>query len=380
MTAEIQAVTAKLEEFAKRDLKRLTEQDIEAARAAIVDFISTAATDRDEQEIKTILTNSRFTNFNMNILHVIAKFGDERDLDETLHFLQDPAFIEVHDVNNFTPMHYAAKEGWLGMVQTLINHGADKNPRASSQYRQWTPIHFAAKHGHFEIVKLLLDSGVDRETVTGFGLTPLHVAAEFGHPEIARYLLDIGVKRDGKSVHENHEMTPLHYAAMGKFHDVVVMLLESGASCDPKMTNGMNALQIAAQHGEIKTVDFLLRRGCSMWDEALEVAKERGHQQVVQLIEKFINVRKNLFKNINDISGNLASQIRNFNRENLREEKISLENGVTLNAYGILHLSNEIGGLFKKKEHKTLMQIALDKGESSLADALKNLSQLASQK
>ena len=59
-----------------------------------------------------------------------------------------------------TPLHYAAENGHLSVVEYLVNQKADINA-ASNGFKSGTPLHYAAKNGHLSIVEYLVDQKAD---------------------------------------------------------------------------------------------------------------------------------------------------------------------------------------------------------------------------
>lgn len=53
----------------------------------------------------------------------------------------------------------------------------------------WTPLHFAAKAGYLEVVRLLVETGASCKSETKEKKIPLAFAAQSNHTEVLSYLL-----------------------------------------------------------------------------------------------------------------------------------------------------------------------------------------------
>ncbi len=161
----------------------------------------------------------------------------------------------VRDEND--PLYSAAGRGDTAEVSRLLASGVHPDPVTSNG---WTPLHYAAKEGHLRIVELLVESGANvnaRTTAsylsTGAGDTPLHWAAYETNSEIVRYLLSKGAAPDARN--ENKE-TLLHMAVMNSTPrksieqqmQIVQVLLRHGANVNAKSRNGLTPLS-RAEHG-----------------------------------------------------------------------------------------------------------------------------------
>ena len=120
----------------------------------------------------------------------------------------------------------AAERGDLHMLNLLLSHGEDNFSTKG-----------AAQNGQLETLKLLLQHGADP---AGLGLAILH-----GHKEVVRLLLESGA--DPNELTRHHLMqydldldiplsyvieylSPLHYAVLLQSHELVALLLDSGAN------------------------------------------------------------------------------------------------------------------------------------------------------
>ena len=74
-------------------------------------------------------------------------------------------------MNGWTPLHYAAKDGYSATCELIINEVKDKNPKSESGL---TPLHFAARNGQLSICQLIVDNVQDKNPKDKTGWTPLH--------------------------------------------------------------------------------------------------------------------------------------------------------------------------------------------------------------
>ena len=96
--------------------------------------------------------------------------------------------IPVDNEDN-TPLHIAAKNGYLQIVQLFIEKlFVDKNIKG---YQDKTPLHYAAENGHLDVVKYLIDEGADKNSSDKIGKTPLNLALEYKKLNVVNYLQSI---------------------------------------------------------------------------------------------------------------------------------------------------------------------------------------------
>jgi len=78
----------------------------------------------------------------------------------------------VNDAGN-TPLHVAAYNGSISIVNFLLTHGADVNAFGAAHN---AALHYAVKQNHFRVVELLLKQKANPNCVNDVGYSPLHVA------------------------------------------------------------------------------------------------------------------------------------------------------------------------------------------------------------
>ena len=94
------------------------------------------------------------------LFDAIDEFGDAPEVIE--RFLERGAKINARGMNDWTPLHLASNRGYLGVVRTLVEHGADIHDKTAID-GCCTPIMEAAARGWKEVVEFLLTHGADPE-------------------------------------------------------------------------------------------------------------------------------------------------------------------------------------------------------------------------
>lgn len=145
---------------------------------------------------------------------------------EMLDFLLGQgAQVDGENKITVTPLTQAAGKGHVGMVTSLLLHGASVQPRRSNG-----PLSEAARTGNTEIIRILLerDAMIDGDISMGGG-RPLERAAGAGHLEAVKQLLAAGAKINLQNYLQE---TALHSAAEHGHESVVRYLLEQGANIE----------------------------------------------------------------------------------------------------------------------------------------------------
>lgn len=84
-----------------------------------------------------------------------------------------------------TPLHFASREGLLGVAQSLCAFGCSVD-LANNEGQQ--AIHLAAKNGHTEIVRCLCLAGSKCDVTNSDGFTPEAVAMASGHGDVCQLI------------------------------------------------------------------------------------------------------------------------------------------------------------------------------------------------
>jgi uncharacterized protein len=77
----------------------------------------------------------------------------------------------VGHTGGLAPIHFAARQGHIESVKTLLDAGADINQLSGDQS---SPLLIAVINGHFDVAQLLIDRGADVTLASENGVTPLY--------------------------------------------------------------------------------------------------------------------------------------------------------------------------------------------------------------
>jgi ankyrin repeat protein len=180
-----------------------------------------------------------------------------------------------------TPLLMAAEFGDLALVTLLVGRGGD----VDQNRRHLTPVTLAARRGDLAIVRFLRDRGATMSAVTWVYLHD-------------RKQLELALARDPALARLRDELgTPiLHHAAEALAPDLVVLLLEQGASVAEQDENGETALHRVADmrprapEAAARMATLLVDRGADPnarnWDEVtpLHQGVRRRNLAVVEVL------------------------------------------------------------------------------------------------
>lgn len=81
----------------------------------------------------------------------------------------------------YTPLHFAASQGFLDIAAVLLDRKDIRVSRGSSFGHVGAPLHVACMSGNEIMAELLLSKGADPSELTSFGHSPLAVSASKGY-------------------------------------------------------------------------------------------------------------------------------------------------------------------------------------------------------
>ncbi|KAL1492190.1 hypothetical protein ABEB36_012673 [Hypothenemus hampei] len=104
--------------------------------------------------------------------------------------------LEQYDIQGATPLHIAAANGYISVVEFLLDHGVRTDVKDKDD---WQPSHAAACWGHIDVLELLAQSGANLNARNKNDETPADICED---PEIKARILELRTEQESKRQQE----------------------------------------------------------------------------------------------------------------------------------------------------------------------------------
>ncbi len=108
-----------------------------------------------------------------------------RDIELVRRILTLGISVAIQDANGGTPLHNAARNGYLEVCKLLIAEGANVDIQDGSG---WTALHNAAERGYLEVCRVLVESGAMVDIGSNTNWKSVEIAYFYNRRDVAYYL------------------------------------------------------------------------------------------------------------------------------------------------------------------------------------------------
>eukprot|EP00210_Caulerpa_lentillifera_P005662 g5415.t1 len=194
--------------------------------------------------------------------------------------LRHNAQIESKDHSGHTALHLSVLSNQTRSLELLLQRGAQVEARTR---RGETALHLASRSGLVVVVQILLKFNADIETRSGERtMTPLMFAAYYNHAEVVLILIEYGASTLART---NAKATVLHLAVTKEIDLVILKTLTARRSgLGARDQDGDTPLAYASIHGNFNAVKFLIRKGS---DQRMVNNKDQTAEDLICACLKF---------------------------------------------------------------------------------------------
>lgn len=209
------------------------------------------------------------------------------DLEEVRELLNSGVSPDLVNEDGLTALHQCCIDDFVEMVQCLLDAGGCVNACDSEL---WTPLHAAATCGHTGLVQLLIQAGADLLAVNADGNMPYDLCEDEATLELLEMVMaEQGITQDridecrgakettmladiqalvesgaDLNAQDANAATLLHIASANGYVSVAELLLEHRALVEAKDSDGWTPLHAASCWGQIQMVELLVAHGASL--------------------------------------------------------------------------------------------------------------------
>ena len=183
-----------------------------------------------------------------------------QNIDIMRALLQYHAEVNKQDWDNYAPLHYCAKLGFIAGAKALLDEGASINIQTRLKE---TPLILALANSQNDMVHYLIKMRADVKKPDVVHRPPISYAM---NKECIKLLVDAGCD---VTMPDDEGLTPMHWAVYDKC-DTFDLLKKYGADINAYDINRRTPLHIAAQLGYEKQIVYLLVAGANYHANDLE--------------------------------------------------------------------------------------------------------------
>ncbi|KAJ5079741.1 molting protein mlt-4 [Anaeramoeba ignava] len=213
--------------------------------------IHRVAITRKTEMLAALASDPRFVNAQNNEGNTAAHIVAMDNIKETAQALAKTEMdLAIRNKENLTPFEIACQKGSRDFVQILLDNYEKVLDLTGNSGKMG--ILFAGKNGHLEIAEMLVSRGVE---------CPLVEFLQANQIDAAKDLLEQGFLADIIGICGENA---LHLGIKNKMNSLLPEILQRVRDVNKKNATGKNAIQIAAEEGNLEACNLLLDYGVDL--------------------------------------------------------------------------------------------------------------------
>lgn len=169
-----------------------------------------------------------------------------------------PSELISTDYLGMSHLHFAVLSGNIGIVKYVLKYYKNVNAKNEKiiEYQK-TPLSIAFHEGYLEIIELLIENGANLEKDLD---KYIRWTLEYGHTEVLQFLIDKGVELN--YTYQNGYRS-IHYAVSGN-KKTFKLFLSKCNNIHEKTANGEQPIHLAAENRDISILKILIENGANV--------------------------------------------------------------------------------------------------------------------
>ena len=181
-----------------------------------------------------------------------------RDMRVVHGLVERGADINAQAIRGYTPLLWAARNGFREMVDYLVDLETSIEPD-----KLHTAFDMAVSNGMDRLLEVVLQQGFDISELAKHDPDVICYAAAGGSPEILRVLIEVGFNPEHA---DKDGCRPIHYAAADDKVNVIEFLLSRNVNINARNMMGETAYNMAVKLQSARAADFLKAKGADPGD------------------------------------------------------------------------------------------------------------------
>lgn len=230
--------------------------------------------------------------------HLALKHGHMRTLEVLLN---SGLNIEARDNNGETLLHYSARTDDSQAIELLCQRGAHLQAKNN---KGWCALHIAADKGNLDAIRCLISSGCDIDVRDNEGGSWLFLLHKTHYNDVTKFLVAANTRtdahaegprmvlKDSSLIYTQEPEEPAKNHSCERHFNMIKFVSEiaAGSHFDATSKESQDLLHYACEYGHTELISFLVHQGTDLYARdvdglnAMSIAAKHGDVGVIRLL------------------------------------------------------------------------------------------------